>query len=259
VAKGLMARVALVMGNWETAAAMASDAREGYAIMSAEAFRSGFDNYSQQNWMWGLEVNQEQSTTYGSWFSHMDWTIGGYCGFGLSPKSYNSELYNKMSDNDIRKELIDASSIESGRLIPYKFAAGEDKEFAANLVMMRPEEMLLIEAEALFRLDYETGARSLLKQLRDNRMDEPVIIESTGNQLLEEILLERRIELWGEGFSLFDIKRLKKGINRTSSNHNPAVARTMTVEAESPKFNFQIPQVEIDSNPAISDADQNPG
>ncbi len=258
VAKGLLARVALVMGNWEAALEMASGARIGYPVMSAEAYSAGFDNYSQQNWMWGLEVNQEQSTTYGSWFSHMDWTIGGYCGFGYSPKSFNKVLYDKMADNDVRKKIIDASSIETGRLIPYKFSAGDDKEFAADLVMMRPEEMLLIETEAQFRLGFEAEARALLKQLRDNRMDEPVNIESSGEQLLQEILLERRIELWGEGFSLFDIKRLKKGIDRTNSNHNPVVARTMTITPESPKFNFQIPQVEIDSNPAIGELDQNP-
>jgi starch-binding outer membrane protein, SusD/RagB family len=258
VAKGLMARVALVMGNWETAAEMASGAREGYNIMSDGAFSSGFDNHTQQNWMWGLEVNQEQSTTYASWFSHMDWTIGGYCGFGFSPKSFNRVLFDKMEDTDVRKKLIDASYVETGRLIPYKFSAGDDKEFAADLVMMRPEEMLLIEAEALFRLNSETEAKALLHQLRVRRRDVPVNSGASGEQLLEEILLERRIELWGEGFSLFDIKRLKKGIDRTNSNHNPVVARTMTLEPESPRFNFQIPQVEIDSNPAIGESNQNP-
>lgn len=258
VAKGLMARVALVTENWETAVEMASGAREGYSIMSAEEYSSGFDNYTQQNWMWGLEINQEQSTTYASWFSHMDWTIGGYCGFGISPKSVNRLLYEKMEDDDIRKKIIDTSSIETGRLISYKFAAGNDKEFAADLVMMRPEEMLLIEAEALYRLKSETEAKELLRQLRSGRMDNLVIIEVSGEQLLQEILLERRIELWGEGFSLFDIKRLKKGIDRTNSNHNPLIALTMTMAPESPGLNFQIPQVEIDSNPAIGELDQNP-
>ena len=66
VAKGLRARVALVMNEWEIAAEMASEAREGYIIMTAEQFSAGFDNYTQQNWMWGLEVNDEQSTTYAS-------------------------------------------------------------------------------------------------------------------------------------------------------------------------------------------------
>ncbi len=251
VANGLRARVALVMNDWEIAANKALEARKDYQLMSAEQFSTGFDNHTQQNWMWGLEVNDEQSTTYASWFSHVDWTIGGYCGFGFSPKSFNLALYREMSDKDIRKQLIGAAFIESGRLIPYKFSAGGDKNFAADLVMMRPEEMLLIETEALFRMDDEDKASLLLKELRDRRMSEPVTVWASGDKLLQEILLERRIELWGEGFSLLDIKRLKKGLNRNNSNHNPAVARTMFLEPESSKFNFMIPQQEIDSNSNI--------
>lgn len=258
VARGLWARVALEMEEWQTAAEMASLARLGYVVMSAEQYSSGFDNYTQQNWMWGMEVNNEQSTTYASWFSHVDWSIGGYCGFGLSPKSFGLELYNQMDDNDVRKKLVDASSIETGRLIPKKFSAGNDKGFAADLVLMRPEEMLLIEAEASARLNDNSKARALLKELRDSRFDEPVSVTSSGETLLNEILLERRIELWGEGFRGFDLKRLKLGVDRNNSNHNPVVARTMTLSATSKKFIYQIPQNEIDANPAIGDEDQNP-
>lgn len=258
VARGLWARVALEKEDWQTAAEMASLARRGYAIMSAADYSTGFCNYTRQNWMWGMEVNNEQSTTYASWFSHMDWSIGGYCGFGLSPKSFGLELYNRMNDNDVRKKLVDASSVETGRLIPKKFSAGNDKGFAADLVLMRPEEMLLIEAEANARLNDFTTAKTLLKELRDNRYDVPVSVTSSGETLLNEILLERRIELWGEGFRGFDLKRLKLGVNRNNSNHNPVVARTMTLPAESEKFIYQIPQSEIDANPNIGEQDQNP-
>jgi hypothetical protein len=75
---------------------------------------------------------------------------------------------------------------------------------------------------------------------------------------LKKILLERRIELWGEGFRGFDLKRLKLGVDRNNSNHNPLVARTMTLPAESGEFIYQIPQAEIDANPNIGEEDQNP-
>jgi len=257
VAKGIRARVALIMNDWTKAAEMASEARLGYSIMSAEKYRTGFDNYKQQNWMWGLEVNDEQSTMYASWFSHVDWSIQGYSGFGISPKSVSSNLYNQMQEGDVRKILVNTTSV-AGSYLPGKFTAKGDKEFAADLVMMRPEEMLLIEAEALARQNRENEARILLKQLRDNRMPAPVTVDASGDALLQEILLERRIELWGEGISLFDIKRLRKGIDRNNSNHRPTVAKVMFIEPGSSMFNFQIPQQEIDSNPNISDSDQNP-
>lgn len=258
VAQGIRARVALVMNDWEKAASMANAARSGYAIMSSDAFATGFDSYLQQNWMWGLEVNTEQSTTYASWFSHMDWTILGYCGAGYSPKSYGLALFNKMDDNDIRKQLIDTTSIASGRLIPHKFAAGGDKEFAADYVMMRPEEMLLIEAEAKARKGEAAMAQALLKELRENRYSMPVLVSQTGADLLNEILLERRIELWGEGFRGLDIKRLKIGVDRTNSNHDPLMAVQMVMPVASNLFVYQIPQDEIDANERIGEGDQNP-
>jgi hypothetical protein len=48
------------------------------------------------------------------------------------------------------------------------------------------------------------------------------------------------------------------GVDRNNSNHNPLVARTMTLPAESEKFIYQIPQAEIDANPNIGEEDQNP-
>lgn len=257
VAKGIYARVALVMEDWELAAEMASGAREGYPVMTAEEYSKGFDDYTQQNWIWGLEVNAEQSTTFASWVSHVDWSVGGYAGFGYSRKSFSKKLFNMIPEGDVRKSLVDTAFIP-GLFRPNKFSAGGDKGFNADLVMMRPEEMLLIEAEALVRMNEDGSSQALLKQLRDHRMPEPVVVNATGVQLLEEILLERRIELWGEGFSLTDIKRLKRGIDRTNSNHKPALAKVMVLEAGSPLFNFQIPQQEIDSNPYINEADQNP-
>jgi len=258
VARGIRARVALAMEDWPKAAEMAAAARQGQTLMSAAQYSTGFDNYTQQNWMWGLEVNSEQSTTYASWFSHMDWTIGGYCGFGFSRKSFSLELYKQMDDEDVRKKLIDASSVETGRLIPHKFAAGGDKEFDADLVMMRPEEMLLIEAEARARINDDANARALLKHLRDRRFENPVTVSTAGTELLDEILQERRIELWGEGFRGFDMKRLKQGVDRTNSNHNPVVARVMSLPAGSEKLILQIPQAELDANPNMDEKDQNP-
>ena len=258
VARGLWARAALVMENWTVAAEKASEARQGYSIMSPTEYSAGFDNFKQQNWMWGLEVNSEQSTTYASWFSHMDWSIGGYCGFGFSPKSFSLGLYHQMGNGDVRKSLVDASSISAGRLIPKKFSAGNDKGFDADLVMMRPEEMLLIEAEAKARMEEVTSARNLLRTLRSQRFDRPTPVISSGQALVGEILLERRIELWGEGFRGFDLKRLKLGLDRNNSNHNPLVARTMVLPEESEKFIYQIPQEEIDANPGMGKKEQNP-
>jgi len=89
---------------------------------------------------------------------------------------------------------------------------------------------------------------------------------------LNEILLQRRIELWGEGFGLLDIKRLKIGLNRPSGdgNHggwnlmNPdnkasnLAPGILTLPDNSPRFLLRIPDAEINANKELTVADQNP-
>ena len=78
---------------------------------------------------------------------------------------------------------------------------------------------------------------------------------NTGEALLKEIFLQSRIELWGEGHEFFTNKRFNVGVDRTaSSNHTHKV-----VKAAGKEFTYQIPlSIELNSNPYINAADQNP-
>ena len=91
------------------------------------------------------------------------------------------------------------------------------------------------EAGALTYLNYVTSRRGA------------TAISSTGAQLFEDVITERRKELAFEGDRFLDLQRLKRDITR-SSNY-PAAALSL------PYANFRrlmpIPQVEIDANPAI--------
>jgi hypothetical protein len=78
---------------------------------------------------------------------------------------------------------------------------------------------------------------------------------------VEDVWLQRRIELWGEGFAMFDLKRQDKGIDRgretangVKSNH---ADKTIVVPAGDAHWIFQIPRSEILENPAITEADNN--
>lgn len=261
VAHGLRARVALYMGQYGKAETEAAAARADYNLDTRNEFAAGFSDASQQNWMWSLVINDEQSTIYASLPSHLDMSVGGYAGLGYMPKYMSTALYNQLPDDDIRKQLC-VPVIYSGitYYINYKFnAAGEGKNFAADYVMMRPEEMLLIQAEAIARQGgRDTEVQGLLNDLHAVRETAPVAVTATGDALLQAVLLERRFELWGEGFRGKDIKRLKLALDRTGSNHNATLAYYMTLPAESNLWNYQIPQAEIDANDAIADTDQNP-
>ena len=85
--------------------------------------------------------------------------------------------------------------------------------------------------------------------------------ESTGS-LLEEILLQRRIELWGEFGRMYDIKRLKQGFLRKAEdgwNSGALLTGRPTTNPENWMWVLTIPQAEFDGNTSMNlSTDQNP-
>ncbi len=260
LAKAVRANVALVMNDWAKASVLAKEARKGYALNTASQYTSGFGDLSKMVWMWGLPVNDEQSGIYASFFSHIDPTIDGYAGLGYSPKGMTYQgsqaLYPKIQDGDVRKSLV-----RNGKYgVPESFKFSSSKGFSADYVMMRPEEMLLVEAEALANQGDLDGAKGLIQKLWNNRFEKniPTVVFNSKEDALSKIYLERRIELWGEGKALLDVKRLKKGVLRSDAGHNYVGGANVDYPAESPRFTYVIPQDEIDNNPKISEEDNNP-
>ncbi len=93
---------------------------------------------------------------------------------------------------------------------------------------MRGAEMLLTEAEAACHNGNDQVARDLLMELNAQRNPQYSCSKS-GTELLEEVKLQRRFELWGEGHNWFDMKRWNLPIVRNSwkagdmkSNNIPA-------------------------------------
>ena len=101
------------------------------------------------------------------------------------------------------------------------------KAFTVYVPMMRVEEMYLIEAEAA-GMQNEANGIQLLTSFAQTRDPNFVYGEhanetygstyATGFQ--NEVWWQRRVELWGEGFAMFDIKRLNKGVIRSYPNSN---------------------------------------
>ena len=85
--------------------------------------------------------------------------------------------------------------------------------------------------------------------------------DETGS-LLEEIILQRRIELWGEAGRVWDIRRLKQGFRRTTDMGWPQSAllsNRPTTNPENYMWVLTIPQAEFDGNENMNaDTDQNP-
>jgi starch-binding outer membrane protein, SusD/RagB family len=266
VVKGLRARVALQMEDWQTAATKANEARQGFSLMSDNDFKAGF-GVDNNEWMWGLDVQNDQSTIYASFFSHVDPTRLSYAMLGTQ-KKITKALYDQIADNDVRKSVYRTPGTGAGRIPDYtslKFVLPVSGSWEGDYILMRSAEMYLIEAEALARLNRDAEALVVLNNLLEARYVDAEVanfqpVVAVGQSLINEILLQRRIELWGEGFALIDIKRLKQPLDRPSGdgNHKVSLATIFNIPAEDPAFLFRIPQREIDANDKISASDQNP-
>jgi hypothetical protein len=257
VAQGILARAALIMEDWTTAISMAQAARKDYNLMSEEEMTGGFNDFSVGEWMWGFDINDEQSTVYASWFSHMDPLRLSYASLGLQ-KQIPRYLYDTIPDTDIRKQLFvapgDTTVIGDLGVVPELVSTKfNTPTWAADYIMMRAAEMYLIEAEAAAEAGQDGVARTAVNAILEAR-DPGSSTASSGDALLQEIRLQRRLELWGEGFGLFDIKRWKIPLDRR--DHDPTLCLTTDLEANSYLFNWRVPQYEIDANDVITDADQ---
>ncbi len=259
VANGLLARLYLLTQQWEKAASAANAAPQGYSPMSTTLLHDGFLNIGNPEWMWGFEHDTETSTTYASFFSHISNLESGYAGLGYSPRLIDARLYSQIPNDDERKTLFngpegDETQPTGAAQKPYaNLKFGSDNQFTEDYVYMRAAEMYLIEAEALVRLNKGAEAVEIMKELMKNRQP------SWSRQILslDDVLLQRRIELWGEGFAFFDLKRLNKGIDRNYEGTNHLAGYIIAVPAQDVNWTYQIPQREIQENIKISESEQN--
>ncbi|WP_162427769.1 RagB/SusD family nutrient uptake outer membrane protein [Pontibacter pudoricolor] len=279
VAKGMKARVALTMGKWAEAAQLANEARAGATLENFTQMLSGFNDISTPGWIWGSDQIQDQTTYFYSFFAYMSVNFSSTNIRG-NPKAINSKLYANISDTDVRKQLWDTTPVAikdaAGKTVGYdingvqilptftpkaymnrKFiSAGGSGSSIGDVPYMRAAEMYLIEAEALARQGKDDLAAKALYDLVVTRDPDYVISTSTGQTLIDEILIQRRIELWGEGFRFLDLKRTNSALDRTGANHvATVVADLYTVPAGDKQWQWLLPKRELDTNPA---AVQNP-
>ena len=263
VAAGLYSRVCLVTNNWDDAITYAQKARQGYSVYSPTELvaDNAFNNINAKEWMWGADITAETSTAFASFFSFICSYDAGYGGDAGQYRKIDAKLYDSMPSTDARKLLFKHTSTgvqytdQESRFPEYtniKFKKVNNWE--ADYIYMRVSEMILNEAEALAHKGDGAGAARVLKELMSQR--DPAWNKATVT--VDEVYQQRRLELWGEGFSLFDHLRLKKGIDRNYEGTNHLQSARYTIDAGSWYFLFQIPQSELDNSDAITAAEQNP-
>jgi hypothetical protein len=285
VAYGLRARAYLNIGSWNEAAADAAEAIKGYAPYSIqEVSMPAFNDIASSSWIWGCDIGENNDvvkTGIVNFPSH----ICSFTGNGYSPayagRYINSALWEQIAADDVRKgwwldttlysPLVDTTwrITYNGKLYnaadwfdfqaPYlnvKFGPYRNEynnsTNACDFPLMRVEEMILIRAEALaMGGKLAEGRQELEDFVRTYRHPGFASTATTAEDFQDEVWFQRRIELWGEGFSLFDLKRLKKPFDRSKTNFPAASAFQLPPEA--PILLWLIPESEINANRGIQE------
>ena len=266
VANGLKARIALYMGDYQKAHDAAVIAVKGgdFAFNKDFHYNDAFD----KSVLWGAEVIEAQGTTNPQFLAHMDIAFGGYG--ARARKCCSAWLYDRIGENDGRRswwsyEVLADGSTKGYQQYKFLFKDASAPQTGADHIFMRAPEMQLIIAETACRLGNEAEAKSALNELMKTR--EPgydcsnlsgtalgaLTTDETGS-LLEEILLQRRIELWGEFGRVYDIKRLRQGFVRTTDMGHPIAGLLTSLHTDDPEsfdWVMTIPAKEYNANKYI--------
>jgi hypothetical protein len=264
VAFGLLANVCLMRGepgDYQKAAAAADSViRSGkFPLMTAnDVINSGFRSIDIPSWIWAVDLTTENTPGLPTFWGHVDYYTYSYS-FAGNIKIIDADLYASVPVTDVRKQQFGSPTTEEIGAHPlapiYKFydagrTPGGDRTWTKDEVYMRVEEMYLIRAEALARSGDASGAKAALKSLLDLRDPSAAadIASLNVDQLLETIYFNWRIEMWGEGKTLFAVKRYKKTVHR-ASNHAMLPGESFAYNYE--RMIFEIPENEQINNPNL--------
>lgn len=241
---------------------------------------NGFNNAgSNDAWIWGLALPSESVANLYCFTVHMS------CENDWAPyhagRAINRNLYNSIDTRDFRRHSwLDpdrssyaykscradskqyfAESLADYANIKFRPAQGAYKEYkvggAADHCCMRVEEMYFIEAEATAQAgDIPGGIRLLNEFMNSYRMMRGTYDcsakSTTLKSFVNELMLQKRVEFWGEGIVMFDMKRLDMSSKRGYVGTNAPASYRLNVEGRAPYWNFVIGRNEGQNNTVIA-------
>ncbi|WP_416444719.1 RagB/SusD family nutrient uptake outer membrane protein [Leeuwenhoekiella sp. A16] len=258
VAKGILAYVYGAMGRDADVKRITGEIINSgeFRIMNSAEVLAGFNDINTPGWMWGIDLTSDFGLGLVSWWGQIDAFTYSYAWAG-DAKAIDADLYAEIPADDVRKDQFEAPSGSYYDLLPLnKFydpnrVIGGQSVVTTDYVYMRVAEMYILHAEASAKTGDEARAKQVLKTLLDQRVDDSSYVDAlSGQALLDEIYLQSRIELWGEGKTYLALKRNKRSTTR-GDNHLSFVGQTIQYDDE--RLTFEIPESEIQNNPFVND------
>ena len=285
VAYAVKTRAALVREDWATVVACAPEARKGHPPMSKDEYMDGGFSDENKELIWGVYEAEDQTLYYYSFFAYQASNASSSMQ-RTYPLAISKELYDQIPETDVRRKMWleptpeEWAECSTANKAATAFANRAKAEYGSKLYstsqiyaymqfkfqctftpgggsfnIYRSAEMYLAEAEALCHLGgQDAKVQALLNELNKN-LDPSYDCTKTGADLLTEVKLYRRIDLWGEGFDWFDYKRWNEPIVRKTKaqggSFQSAFAVTINV-GDGNKWTWKIPKRETDYNKLIS-------
>lgn len=228
-AQALMARLALTMGDKTTATRLAEALIENPSFQLSENYDNIFNTTSNCEVIFSFRNSTSESaqnlyalfTTYdspmkGSWF--------------LCPSPESEKMFDDPADTRKATCITHLQSTSTDYIIMNKF-----RDYTP-LIVSRIAEMYLISAEA-------QGMAGLdrLNELRQYRGLQPLTNITSDSEYEKAVALERRKELYCEGFLFFDLIRTNKVAEEVSS-----------MEGKN-NYYLPLPESEVQYNPNLNE------
>ena len=284
VAHAIYARAALNREDYANAEKYAKLARANYPLMSNAEYTAGFSNPNKE-WIWSIYDSEQETIFFYSYQAYIAYNSTASA-VRTAPKGISKELYEQIPATDIRKDMF-LDPVETGLTfnattgqgnaaglayirdlysdIPSNAQAYAYMQFKIKANGMpgigqtnnfRSAEMVLIEAEAKYKQNKPaTEVQALMNQLtKTSGRDASYNCTATGAALFNEIKKYRAIELWGEGFDWFDLKRWGDPVQRKSFQDGGNFQTVLAVNispSENNKWKIVTPSRETDYNTLI--------
>lgn len=203
--------------------------------------------------MYAAMTPNDQTVYFYSYYAFMSWNFNSSA-IRQGVKCINADTYETMSATDERRKWWDPTGkaeVPSSSYAPNlyqnrKFTARSTADAVGDVAFMRLAEIYLNLAEALARSG-NPEAQAVFTQFQQTRDPQYVSKGNTGEALITEIMNSRRVELWGEGFRFYDLKRLHEPIKR-GSNFGVTFCSFLEKDADADGWVWEIPKAETDYN-----------
>ncbi len=265
-------------------------ASNGYSPVTKEEWfnsKNGFCNANaNQSWMWAASMGSKEMISY-EWYIWTCWMCPESTAFSWGPyfdsfHAIDKALYDNIGEKDWRKKTWVAPEDANKDKVPNGYATvlsdnnwkilpayaglkfhlkdGDAENYQVGLLtdipLMRMEEMYFIDAEATAHTSGVAFGKNKLESFMNayRYTDGSYSCKASNmSDFIDELMVQKRIEFWGEGLTFFDNKRLAKQIKRyyDGSNYPTTYQLNSKKDCVAPWMNYYIYTYIRDYNQAV--------